>query len=247
MERTLPEYELYGKKFLVDVEMLELRQKDNEEYTISFLAMEDHGTHYRIDYNINDAFNVDIPPLKVLDPEGMSAKYGCSIDEMKDKTDFEIMVDQQALHNRLLGALPQIDLYGDTFYVDWRLKELRAKDDFAAVPLNLKAMEMNSDGTAYICLYHIPTKSEYQLDVAATKLPKDVVFLEIPYELKLDPVGVAREHGLKDTTFLRRFPIQKELKARVTLLSQTALPKIIENNRKKLQQAELPRKGRKIR
>jgi hypothetical protein len=250
MGRELPEYELYGTKFLVDVELLELRQKDDPENTISFLSMEDRGTHYRIDYNVNEAYNVDIPPLKELDPEGMAAKYGCSIEDMKNKTDFEIMVDQAALSKRLAGTLPEIDLAGHTFYVDWRYKELRAKDDMAAIPLDLKRMDMNSDGTAYICAYHLPSRSEYQIDVSTTELPKDVVLVEIPYELKLDPVGVAREHGLRDTALLRRFPILQGLKAKVKPLSKTDLPKLIESNKKKQQEEQAlqtQRKGQKIR
>lgn len=265
VERALPVYEIYGTKFLVDIELLELREVNDPENRMSFLNMDDMSTHYEIDYDraeknivpydysfhdLNDIANVKIPPLKELDPEGMAAKYGCSIEEMKGKTDFEIMVDQQSLNNRLAGALPEIDLAGDKFFVDWRLKELRAKDDMLPTPLNLKTMDMNSDGTAYICAYHIPSKSEYQLDVSTTELPKDVVILEIPYELKLDPVGVAREHGLKDTTLLRRFPIQQDLKAKVVPLSQTDLPKLIENNKMKQQDQQARQsqpKGRKIR
>lgn len=266
MEKKRPVYNLYGTAFVVDVDLLELRQKENPNNTISFLDMEDKGTHYLVLYDKVEKKqlpfepdNIDpnhivaaiVPPLKELDPEGMALRYGCTVQEMAGKTDYEIMVHQDTLLKRLAGELPQTTIYGHTFYFDWRLKELRAKDDMQATPLNFKNMAMNSDGTAYICAYHIPTKSEYHIDVSATKLPENVVFLEIPYELKFDPVGVAREYGLEDTALLRRFPIPKVIEVKVTPLSETELPMIIAANLKKAQtekQEQQPqeRKGKKI-
>ena len=40
---------------------------------------------------------IEIPEFVGLDPVGMAQKYGLTVDEVKTKTDFELMVDQYAL------------------------------------------------------------------------------------------------------------------------------------------------------
>jgi hypothetical protein len=140
--------------------------------------------------------------------------------------------DDALLQRRLAGELPRIDIAGHPFIIDWRLKELRPVDDLSS-RLDLKRMAMDADGLNYLCFYHIPTRSELHIDEAITEMPKDTVMLTIPYELKLDPVGVAREYGLDDTYLLHSYPILPDLKAKVTPLEETALPDMILRNKKK--------------
>lgn len=158
---------------------------------------------------------------------------------------------QELINRRLAGQLPTIDIAGHTFYVDWRFQELRAKDYFEARPLNLKGMAMNAEGTAYWCFYHVPTKSEFVVTEQLKSLPKDVVWLEIPYELKLDPIGVARQYGLEDTAMLHKYPIEPNLIAKVLPLKESRLPELIRHNREsakilKRKQSRTHRKGNNI-
>lgn len=141
--------------------------------------------------------------------------------------------DEALVAARLNGILPRIDIAGYPFIVDWRLKELRPVDDFST-RLDLRHMPMSDDGEKYLCFYHVPTRCEWKANDSITAVPKDVVLLEIPYELKLDPVSVARQYGLKDTELLENHPIQKELKAKVIPLEETGLPDLIKQNREKL-------------
>ena len=138
---------------------------------------------------------------------------------------------EKLLKRRLSGVLPHIDLAGTDFTVDWRLKELRETD----APWNhidLEYMEMSDSGEEYICLYDTEHHILYSPDENITELPKNVVMLEIPNELALDPVAVARTFEMNESTFLNDYPIQENLKATVKPLTDTLLPDIIAENLK---------------
>lgn len=139
---------------------------------------------------------------------------------------------EQAVQRRVKGILPIITIVDDEYIVDWRLKELRMKDRPENI-ISLKNMDMDDKGSSYLCFYDKKAKAVIRIGDDITELPKDAVMLKIPYELKLDPVGVAREYGLGDTELLNRFPIQENLQAEQVPLKDTMLPKIIEANRKK--------------
>lgn len=92
---------------------------------------------------------------------------------------------------------------------------------------------MDGSGEAYLCFYHTLSHEIFIPAEDITELPENVVVLEIPYELKLDPVAVARCYGMGETDFLREHPIQLSLVAKVIPLSESGLPEFIENNLKK--------------
>ncbi len=145
------------------------------------------------------------------------------------KTMKKTYTEESLLDRRLAGELPRIDIAGYPFIIDWRLKELRPVDDFSS-RIDLRNMAMDAEGINYLCFYHIPSKTVLHLSDTITELPKDTVMLEIPYELKLDPVGVAREYGAEDTFMLNSYPIQKDLMAKVVPLEETGLPDIVRRN-----------------
>ena len=146
---------------------------------------------------------------------------------------------KEELVQRLAGILPRIDIAGQNFIVDWRLKELRAENDFSK-RIDLRHMAMDDKGENYLCFYHLPSKSVFVADDHLTELPKDTVMLEIPFELWLDPVGVARQYGQEDTFLLDNYPIRPELKAKVVPLEDTGLPELIKRNRGKLKTPGAP-------
>lgn len=156
------------------------------------------------------------------------------------------LTDEQRLDRRLSGVLPVIDIMGYPFIIDWRLRELRLQSD-TSIRLDLKSMPMSSDGDKYLCYYHPPTYSEFVADKNIRQLPKDVVLLEIPYELILDPVAVARQYGLADTELLDRFPIRQEIKATAVPLEQSYLAELVKNNQARSKKSTIrkPHKTRK--
>ncbi|MBT2560115.1 hypothetical protein J7E50_02620 [Pedobacter sp. ISL-68] len=136
---------------------------------------------------------------------------------------------------RSAGTLPHIDINGTDFTIDWRLKELRE----TASPwnnINLKNMEMSRSGEQYLCFYDTVNHREWDFDPDITAPPENVVLLEIPYEVKLDPYAVAREYGIDPAEFISDYPIEKNLVGILKPLTESGLPQVIAENLQKLGQ-----------
>ncbi len=241
---------IQGTIFEVDIETQRLVERANPANAISFIdQMTDHGTHYSMyydlerknqydtgmgDYNSDDWNAVKIPRLIDLDPQGMAERYGIPVDQLKGKTDFEVIVDQDAWALRRQGILPKIDIAGEVFIVDLRLHELRhAKNHHPT--LRLKDFDLTGEGDHYIAFYHPATKQIVDLDPRLTEFPDGVIKISMPGELGLDPVATARIYGINERDLLRRYPIQKELKAELIPLSETGVLAMIQRNREQLQ------------
>ncbi len=188
-------------------------------------------------------------PFAVLTPTQETVE---EINKISAEQDLGILVADENIEARLRGELPKIDVAGSLFYVDWRLRELRAVED-PSTRLNLRDMEMNNEGDKYLCLYNTEYKAIYIPTQYTKQIPEKVVILEIPYELKLDPVGVARQFELPDTAMLKNFPIEKNLKATVKAISKTEAQQMLDNIRKQYQnrnqrqhQNSSKRKGKRL-
>lgn len=245
--RPLPIFTIEGITFLVDLDKQVLRQTNDLSNEISFIKdMLDKGTHYRLFYDPErknvprqtydpmQLKEIEVPPLVTLDPEGMAARYGTTVEQLKGKTDFEVIVDQELLEQRLSGALPRINIAGEQFIVDLRLQELRHAQHFHPV-LSLKSFNLSNDGWKYEAFYHPVMKQVVRIDPKLTEFPDSVIKIELPNEIGLDPIGAARGYGLNMRDLLRLHPIRRELKATVIPLSETHIPALIQSNREQLQ------------
>ena len=243
----IPIFTVAGTSFLVDVDKQVLRQTNDLSNEISFINdMGDKGTYYRLFYDMDrknipretyrmERFKeIEVPPLIELDPEGMSVRYGVPVEQLKGKTDFEVIVDQEQLELRHKGVLPRIDIAGELFIVDLHLQELRHAANFYPV-ISLKSFELSNDGWRYKAFYHPVLKQIVEIDPKLTGFPESVIRIEIPNEIGLDPVKTAQQYGIDERELLRRHPIQKALKAVVIPLSETHLPGLIQRNREQLQ------------
>lgn len=246
--REAPIFTIEGTSFLVDIDKQVLRQTNDSSHEISFITqMTDRGDHYIIpfdphrkrvyegDFTYHQIEAIVVPPLIVLDPEGMSRKYGVPVDQLAGKTDFEVIVDQHALYHRLNGILPQINLAGEMFTVDIRNHDLRDSRNFSPV-ISLKSFELTNDGWHYEAYYHPVMKQVVEIDPKLLEFPEGVVKIRIPNEIGLDPVGTARQYGMDERELLRRYPILIILKAEIIPLSETNIPAMIQRNREQLRQ-----------
>jgi hypothetical protein len=240
-------YNIDGTSFTVDIDRQVLRQTSDQGNEISFINnMQDHGTHYRLLYDLvelrpaEDLFDgnrikvVDIPQLTTLDPEGMSARYSIPVEKLRTLNDFEVIVDQEALALRKAGILPQIDIAGEKFAVDLRLQELRHAQYFFPV-ISLKSLDLTNDGWHYEAFYEPLMKQTVAIDPKLLEIPQGIIKIKIPNEIGLDPVATAQIYGMDERALLRRYPIQKDLKAEVIPLSETELPRLIRQNKEQLQ------------
>lgn len=141
MKRRLPVFDINGTAFCVDLSRFALVEYENPENEISFLDMKDCGTHYQFNYNPKtknfsggkqygeEEIAVKVPRIGVLDPEGMMETYNCTLEELKTRTDYDIIVDfNKKLYDRRIGGeLPTIDLAGRIYEVLYEENSLRPK------------------------------------------------------------------------------------------------------------------------
>lgn len=256
---------LSGTIFLADVSKNELRQLDDPDNRISIFEMHDIGTGYAFEYdarskNIADAFSestshteIVLPQLVNLDPEGIAEKYGYHPEEIKGKTDFEVMVNQAALEQRLNGRLITIDIDGHVFYVDIRMGMLRPKDDFSAKGIIFDEVShyLDNEGTAYQIPYNTQRHSFQEIDYEkVTEIPKDLLAIEFPHQRFLDPVGYNRKHGWELKACLKETGIHSHFTAKTLDWKDTRIHEVIADNLKKQRESmtKVPsiRRGRRM-
>lgn len=142
-------------------------------------------------------------------------------------------LSSEFFEERLSGILPEIELPGQVYEVDWRNRMLRAKDNTEVVPISLREHGGNFYGDYYYLPYDVKGKKIVELDFGATALPKNVVIVKFPGGLKLDPVGMAREYRLNVRAFVEKHPVSKRIIAEVILLNKTEMVRFVELNRQK--------------
>lgn len=247
MEKEFPMINIEGTDFVVDVKRLELREKAEPENNILFEDMRDVGNGYTFEYsqkekNLPGLFNnesiiVKIPEFVILDPIGMAQKYKMA--DVIGKTDFEVMVDQDALNKRLKkGMLPTIEIVGHTFYADARIDMLRPKDDFLSRGILFSEIDhyFSEEKNAYIIPYD-PKKHEFrELDYdKITEHPKELVAVKFPFQRELDPVGWNRRNGFGETEDLKKVGLKLHFKAQTIPWYKTGIDDVIKENLKNLE------------
>lgn len=251
MKRELPVYNIEGTDFIVDVANLQLREKANPDNVIPVFDMRDVGDGYVFDYSSKeknipmlfgddtDIRTVKIPELVELDPVGMAEKYGRPVHNVQDKTDFELMVDQQAFGKRLMGQLPTVDIAGHTFFVDIRMDMLRPKDDFLSngIVFNKIQYYYNDIREAYIIPYN-SAKHEFQElnHYNITSIPKDLIIISFPHESRLDPIGFNRKCGVDEMDGLKETNLKSHFEAKVIDWKEAGIEETIQENIRRQQQ-----------
>lgn len=231
--------------FRIKIAGKKLQQWDNPANCIAFDDLKDEGRFFILEYyrhtcnTFSGFYEADqvpanllrvIIPAELLRSSKLTAEACKTWNKAAEENNWHFFIGNEHLAQRLTGILPHIDLAGNDFTVDVRLKEFRE----TARPHNrieLQNMEMSDEGTAYLCLFHTKNRTIYHPSPDIREMPAHVVFLRIPHELILDPIAVAREHGLPDTDLLTDYPIQEKLSAEVLPLSETNLLSLIEKNR----------------
>jgi len=244
MGRELPTVNIEGTDFVVDVNKLELREKACQKNIISFDDMHNEGDGYTFEYSIkdknlpgifsNESMTVKISEFVILDPIGMATKYNYSVDEIKGKSDLELMVDQQAYDMRVnKGMLPRIEIAGHTFYVDIRMDKLRPKDDFLSTGIVFSDIERYYDGEkrTYTIPYNRKTHEFQEPDYLNLKvLPKDLMAVEFPSERLLDRIGWNRKYGFEITHGLVKNGLKLQFTAKNIPWKETFLVDLIKSN-----------------
>lgn len=129
----------------------------------------------------------------------MMLKYSCSLDDIKNKTDFDIIVDQDVLRRRLSGERVKIDIAGIVYEIDAIANSLR--------PVNGAIDRINLAEYRYD--YFIDDESCYYLDcnmndgrivdLLRDQTVENLIEYKIPDLTNLDPIAVINNfHFLTD-------------------------------------------------
>jgi hypothetical protein len=239
--RVLPEITIEGHIFIVDVAFAELREKANPENSISFndLQMEDGKYSFSFDTqsknlnwnDIEESNKTSLDQMVKLDPEGVAIKYGL-LKEQLPALDSELRCDPFLLKNRLEhGELPMINIMGQNYFVDVRLSELRSTDEHWK-RIDLTELDV-TPAEKYAFFYDHSKKEVVEIPNTITEEPENVVVVELPHELWLDPIASARKYADNDLHFIDQYPLQHGLEARIRPLSGTYVPELIKQNREK--------------
>lgn len=245
MERELPVFNIRGTDFIVDVEKFELREKEDPFNKISIFNLKDVGDGYILEYCpqlkntyvpfVNDKpVVVKIPRMNELDPIGMAEKYKQVLEDIKGRTDFEIMVNQKAYDLRVnKNVLPTIKIAGHIFYVDIQMDMLRPKDDLLSKGIVFSDIEKYYDleKRTYTIPYNPKTHQFEEPDYLNIKeFPKDLIAMRFPSERLLDRIGWNRKYGLEITHGLAMNGLKLKFIAKNIPWEKTFLSKIIKQD-----------------
>jgi hypothetical protein len=213
MENKLPEFEINGIGFHVDVDNSRLIERSNPKNCWYISEMFDHGTGYTVHYNILSKKldmrdpNIEgsctsyIPYLTQMDPIGMSRKYGVALSVIQQpfKRDLDTMLESPELIERIKrGKQPELMIGKNTFFVNTHMGKLEMNGDLLG-GITFYQLEYYSinNGTAYRIAFDTLTKQLVDIDLKNTEfISKEIMIVEFPHEQILDPVGYARDHRL---------------------------------------------------
>jgi hypothetical protein len=204
-----------------------LQEEIDRKWTAEVKAFFDDRVHYVIDLKIQR--NAPQDEITAFRKE-MKSEYPTQL-QLQKEMEQQIKQQEAAEHfeRRISGVLPQIKIAGTDFTIDLRLHELRETDK-PTNRIDLRNMNMSPSGDHYVCFYHTQKHNVYTVPAGLTTLPKKVVMLEIPNELRLDPFAVARENNLDAREFIKEHPLSKELSAGIIPISETGLPQLVQEN-----------------
>ncbi|OJV54191.1 MAG: hypothetical protein BGO31_12615 [Bacteroidetes bacterium 43-16] len=238
MDKKLKEVDIEGTVFLFDLNNIALVEKENQRNVIYFGHMSDRGTHYEFDYsrlNKNRWFyqtkpkhpdpptRVKIPRIASIDPEGMCQKYGCSLTDLAEKTDFEIMVNQDVYNRRINGQPVTIELCDETYEIDCSSNRLVPVDGSCS-DIDLSHFDeyyYDDEKEVYHLFYNLDERTA--VDVMGSEKYRGAdnqVVVEVPALWHLDPVGSNIANGYIPQSWLM---YEDELKLNYVAKQLTAL------------------------
>ena len=104
------------------------------------------------------------------------------------------MIPQEYWHLLPARKLPEIDLAGSKFFVDYRLWECRDVNDFSN---KFSLDDLYENGKGFICCFDVKTKNLFHGTKEEYEARKDELkIVKLPGLKKMDPVGYRAMLGL---------------------------------------------------
>ncbi|WP_130855655.1 hypothetical protein [Olivibacter jilunii] len=231
-----------GDLFLMDTRKERFTQMVGSHYNeIPFKVLTDIGDFYYLDYdrrtknmvNMADGrfpgdfmpvhFPADLIKNGYLEASPDAARYNAA----SFREEWGTLAIDKSIFDRLAGILPVIDIAGDSYTVDLNRRQLLGNEGDSVISL----AGGNPHDMINRFFYDTEQKRQVNLDLRSiSAMPENVVLVEVPHMVRLDPIGAARVYGLPDTKLLLKSPIEQNLKAGIIRLSETTLPELIRRN-----------------
>jgi len=261
MKRTLPIYKLDGIPFIVDIQNNCLQEVNNPHNRVRFMGTMDTGSGYQIcfDRKIKNHgilsqpgsaryLMLNVPYLKDLDPIGAMLKYDTTLEDLKNKSDLDLILSQPQFIERLRKGYSEIKIGEEPFklviYNNCYLQSLKNPDRI----IYLSHLKKSEKEKGWEILYDPERKKLFNSEESVVsdpyyfqKAPKELQILLIPHLYVMDPIGLSLAFDRKPTTFLLAFPLHKELAAK--LISKINAPNLLQSKKLSL---HVDRKGRLI-
>lgn len=237
LNRELPKYQIGETEFIVDVKLGHLTDSarpDNilklqelQFYEGKYIAyLDSDGRKAVLTGNIGTEY--EIPQMVELDPEGIAALFGKSIEEIRQLSDFELLVDQELFNRRMDGELPQLEILGTTFMVDSQAGTLTSDDS----QFFMYELEPYLKDDFYEFPYNTASKTFTDLDFETiTAIPANTSWVRIPLDWDLDPVGWAKMMGLDPKDAALMYPLKAKMTAELIAWDKTKIYEIMTFNR----------------
>jgi hypothetical protein len=232
---------LDDRPFIIDLDKNELRQYNKAANTIAFNALEREGGFFVLELN---GSRFKMPQAVIQSAKELSPLARAAINLRSQEENWGTLITDEKTARRLSGELPHIDIAGTDFTVDWRLRQLRETEE-PWKHTSMLDMELSENGDAYVFFYDTENRSLFQFNEQVLEMPEQVLIAEIPNELGLDPVAVAREYGLGDAGLLAKYPIAPSLSATMKSITGIGLEEFIAENIRRIEQQEDKRRGPK--
>jgi hypothetical protein len=234
MNYGLPIYKIDGTKFIVDLRNNRLCKLGSSDQELFFRDMiyRDSGYLCKVErnwigkYNGHNEFGqlyIEVPHKAILDPKTMARLTDRQLREIKGKTDFELVVNQNDYHERRKSVLPRVDINGKVYRFDGETGLFSAKG--SALPA--------LDAQRFVLHKFEPTMSAYfdtkdnclvDLDFRnLTQMPADVIRITLPIPFVIDGYGAAKRNGFEVKDTLMRYPTQTFFIAKIIPLEETAV------------------------
>jgi len=239
----LPIYQIDDTNFIVDVRNKRLCEQRHPENEISVLDMQYHDSCYvfsfdRVIKNIswkNDSTRLEsnhdpkprdleirMPHMTELDPKSMAVLYKYPVSELKDKTDFEVMVNQQLFRQRQQSKMTSVHIAGQVYYLNLERNVFIPK--IAPMPeLTIKDFIQNK--LTPTMTGYLDTENHQLLNpetVREKDLAPSVVRVDLPNLIAIDPFGVAMAKGWNIKETLLKYPLQKRITAQIGYLPSSS-------------------------
>ncbi|WP_078225670.1 hypothetical protein [Flavobacterium sp. LM4] len=250
--RVLPTYKIHETEFIVDVNQLKLRGKDNPKNVISISDMDEKAIQgYKFWYSPKSkslttyaeqgAKLAEIPDFVKLDPIGMAKKHNISEDKIAEMDDFKLMVNQDAFDKiAYKGIIPTIDIAGHTFYIDLFNDKLHPKDDIwsrGIIFSELKYYYSHKDNT-FTIPYNQRTHTFQEVSLNVKEIPEDLIVVQIPQKRTLDPIWQNKSGNLNSSDYLKKEGVHLHYEAKVIPWHQTRFAETIKRNNSQQVKAE---------